>query len=95
MLAVCGGAAQAAGIDYPRLVYPHLEKQLKLATLIRLGWLCRLALVCRAGFYRWHAAGPASPADLALHDAMQRIALEFPCSGWPRMTAELRRRGWG
>ena len=25
---------------------------------------------------------------------MQRIALEFPSYGWPRMTAELRRRGW-
>ena len=29
-----------------------------------------------------------------LRDAIQRIALEFPSYGWPRMTAELRRRGW-
>ena len=25
---------------------------------------------------------------------MQRIALELPSYGWPRMTAELQRRGW-
>jgi hypothetical protein len=25
---------------------------------------------------------------------MQRIALEFPSYGWPRMTEELKRRGW-
>ena len=29
-----------------------------------------------------------------LREAMQRIALEFPSYGWPRMTKELQRRGW-
>ena len=29
-----------------------------------------------------------------MRDALQRIALEFPSYGWPRMTAELQRRGW-
>jgi transposase InsO family protein len=29
-----------------------------------------------------------------LRDAIQRIALEYPAYGWPRMTRELRRRGW-
>src|SRR5262252_5746310 len=29
-----------------------------------------------------------------LGEAMQRIALEFPSYGWPRMTKELQRRGW-
>ena len=31
---------------------------------------------------------------MALRDALQRIALEFPRYGWRRMTAELRRSGW-
>jgi transposase InsO family protein len=31
---------------------------------------------------------------MKLRDAMQRIALEFPSYGWPRMTEELKRRGW-
>lgn len=39
-------------------------------------------------------ASTAAKADMELRDAMQRIALEFPSYGWPRMTAELRRRGW-
>jgi transposase InsO family protein len=29
-----------------------------------------------------------------LRDALQRIALEMPSYGRPRITAELRRRGW-
>jgi len=29
-----------------------------------------------------------------LRDAIQRIALEWPSYGRPRITAELRRRGW-
>ena len=31
---------------------------------------------------------------MKLRDALQRIALEFPRYGWPRMTADLRRRAW-
>jgi len=32
--------------------------------------------------------------ELELRDAIQRIAVEFPSYGRPRITAELRRRGW-
>ena len=31
---------------------------------------------------------------MELRDAIQRIALEWPCYGRPRITAELRRQGW-
>ncbi len=31
---------------------------------------------------------------MELRDAIQRIALEWPSYGRPRITAELRRRGW-
>jgi putative transposase len=56
--------------------------------------MCELAKVSRAGSYRF-VPRPAGPdPDLDLRDALQRIALEFPSYGWPRMTAELRRRGW-
>jgi transposase InsO family protein len=64
------------------------------ATPIPLGRLCRLAHVSRAGYYRWHEAAPAVDADLDLRDEIQRIALESPSYGWPRITAELKRRGW-
>ena len=64
------------------------------ATPIPLERLCRLALVSRAGFYRWQNAPPESDPDLDLRDEIQRIALEFPYYGWPRITRELQIRGW-
>jgi putative transposase len=64
------------------------------ATLIPLERLCVLAQVSRAGFYRWRHAPPAEDADMDLRDEIQRIALEWPCYGWRRVRAELRRRGW-
>ena len=56
--------------------------------------MCALAKVSRAGFYRYHPGVPGPDPDMALRDAIQRIALEFPSYGWPRMTVELKRRGW-
>lgn len=56
--------------------------------------MCELGQVSRAGFYRCRHRAPACDRDVDLRDAIQRIALEFPSYGWPRMTAELRRRGW-
>jgi transposase InsO family protein len=56
--------------------------------------MCALARVSRAGFYRHPAEAPQADRDMAVRDALQRIALEFPTYGWPRMTRELQRRGW-
>ena len=56
--------------------------------------MCDWAGVSRAGFYRTAWTRDVAKADMELRDALQRIALEFPSYGWPRMTAELRRRGW-
>jgi putative transposase len=95
MLAACRRAAETAGVDYARLVYPYLEKEMKLAKAMRLPKLCRLARVSRAGFYRWRKR-PAKPADpdLEVRDTMQRIALEFPCYGSRRIRFALWRRGY-
>jgi putative transposase len=67
---------------------------MSLATPIPVERLCALAQVSRAGFYRWRHAPEAEDADIDLRDEIQRIALEWPCYGWRRVTAELRRRGW-
>ncbi len=56
--------------------------------------MCTLAGVSRAGLYRYRPGLPGLDPDMALRDALQRIALEFPSYGWPRMTVELKRRGW-
>ncbi len=55
----------------------------------------QLGRVSRASFYRFDGnAHPSHDADMDLRDAIQRIALEWPAYGRPRITAELRRRGW-
>ena len=65
------------------------ERGLTIARMVELGG------VSRASFYRF---GPDSrrqaDPDMDLRDVIQRIALEWPSYGRPRITAELRRRGW-
>jgi len=56
--------------------------------------MCGAAQVSRAGYYRFLTSPEAGDTDMDLRDAIQRIALEFPSYGRPRMTAELGRRGW-
>jgi transposase InsO family protein len=56
--------------------------------------MCALAHLSRAGYYRFLTTPAAGDKDLDLRDAIQRIALEFPAYGRPRMTEELHRRGW-
>ena len=56
--------------------------------------MMELGRVSRSGFYRFHEGGQGPDPDMDLRDAIQRIALEWPSYGRPRITAELRRRGW-
>jgi putative transposase len=56
--------------------------------------MCELGQISRAGLYRYEPEEERILEDLDLRDIIQRIALEFPCYGRPRITAELRRQGW-
>ena len=57
--------------------------------------MMELGRVSRASFYRFDENAPSSRnADMDLRDAIQRIALEWPSYGRPRITAELRRHGY-
>jgi transposase InsO family protein len=56
--------------------------------------MVELGRVCRSGFYRFDDVEPGPEADMDLRDAIQKIAVEWPSYGRPRMTQELRRRGW-
>jgi transposase InsO family protein len=57
--------------------------------------MVELGGVSRASFYRFDPDRPPGPdRDMDLRDAIQRISLEWPYYGRPRITAELRRRGW-
>ena len=57
--------------------------------------MVELAQLSRAGFYRFQTPSPTAPdKDMDLRDAIQRIALEWPSYGRPRITAALRHQGW-
>lgn len=56
--------------------------------------MLELGRVSRSSFYRFDPDHKASDRDMELRDAIQRIALEWPCYGRPRITAALRRQGW-
>jgi len=56
--------------------------------------MCEVGQVSRATFYRFDPDREPADEDLDLRDEIQRVALEFPCYGRPRITAELKRRGW-
>ena len=56
--------------------------------------MCQLGGLSRSGFYRIGSKSEDGDRDLELRDAIQRIAVEFPSYGRPRITEELRRRGW-
>jgi putative transposase len=57
--------------------------------------MVELGGVSRASFYRFDGGHhPRPEREMDLRDAIQRVALEWPSYGRPRITAELRRRGW-
>jgi putative transposase len=56
--------------------------------------MMKLGRVSRSGFYRFQRAVPSPDRDMDLRDAIQLIAVEWPSYGRPRITAELRHRGW-
>ena len=55
--------------------------------------MVKLGRVSRSGFYRFQTAKPSPDRDMDLRDAIQKIALQWPSYGRPRITAELRHRG--
>jgi putative transposase len=57
--------------------------------------LCEMTGLSRAGFYRWRVPRQATPVEMELRDEMQKAALEYPAYGSRKMTAELKRRGFG
>jgi putative transposase len=57
--------------------------------------MVELGEVSRSGFYRFDGDRPAGrDGDMELRSVIQRIAVEWPSYGRPRITAELRRQGW-
>lgn len=55
--------------------------------------MAELGSVSRASYYRKPSEVSATDDDMDVRDAVQRIALEWPCYGWRRIQEELVRRG--
>jgi putative transposase len=60
----------------------------------RIDRLCRLAEVGRASFYRSWSQSQPDREEMALRDAIQRLALAHRHYGYRRIGALLRREGW-
>ena len=56
--------------------------------------LCQMTGLSRAGFYRSRLPRLATPVEMEIRDAMQKIAVESPAYGYRRITAELQQRGF-
>lgn len=56
--------------------------------------MCGAAGFSRCGYYRFLDPVKPAPADMELRDQIQKIALEWPCYGSRRITAELKARKW-
>ena len=88
------GVAETAGTGLEGRCLPEIEIPKEGAEALPVKRMCILAGVGRAGFYCF-PSGVSAPADadIELHDTIQRMTLEFPSYGWPRVTVKLKRRG--
>jgi transposase InsO family protein len=95
VLAAHRRTADAAGIEWKSAVYRKIDEEVNVDRGLSIERMVELGRVSRSGFYRFDKdAKPGPDPDMELRDAVQRIALEWPSYGRPRITQELRRRGW-
>jgi transposase InsO family protein len=93
VLAAHRRTADVAGIDWKSAVYRKVAEEVTAGQRLSIERMVELGRISRSGFYRFDE-GAKPDRDMDLRDAIQRIALEWPSYGRPRITAELRRRGW-
>jgi transposase InsO family protein len=95
MLAAHRGTADAAGVDWKSAVNRKIEEEVKAERGLTIERMAELGGISRSSFYRFDEDRKPLPAtDMDLRDALHRVALEWPSYGRPRITAELRERGW-
>jgi transposase InsO family protein len=93
VLAAHRRTADVAGIDWKSAVYRKVAEEVTAGQRLSIERMVELGRVSRSGFYRFDE-NARPDRDMDLRDAIQRMALEWPSYGRPRITAELRRRGW-
>jgi putative transposase len=72
-----------------RLVSQHISDQVQLPVAAILETLD----LSRATHYRHRTSAPQPDPDIELRDHIQRVALDWPCYGYRRISAELHRQG--
>jgi len=92
VLAETRRAADAAGTDWKTAIYRHMQSQAKRAMKRQ---CCERAIwdMWPGGFFRCDSKAETPEDDLDLQGDIQKIAMEYPYYGCPRITAGLKRRG--
>jgi hypothetical protein len=86
VLAVHRRTAEVAGIDWKSAVYRKVAQEVTAGQRLSIERMVELRRVSRSGFYRFDE-GSKPGWDMDLRDAIQRIAVELPSYGRPRITA--------
>jgi len=83
-----------AGADWKSAVYRKVQEEVEKDRGLPVADMVKPGGVSRASFYRNREPNAGTvDRDMDLRDAIQRIALEWPCYGRPRITTELKRQG--
>ena len=72
----------ATGRQWRRTVYQKIREEEKLITN-----LCRVAVVSRAGYYRFVKPVKEKAEEMKVRDAIQKLAVQMPAYGYRRITA--------
>jgi len=70
-----------------------IAQQVKLNDQLSIAQACQALDVSRIDYYRRSIGLIEADSDLELREKIQQIALEMSAYGYPRITAELGRRG--
>src|SRR6185312_2486464 len=93
-LAAYRGVAPGERSAWLDSVYAFIRARAQPQGGLRVGQMCALAQVSRAGYYRhWQACAPRQE-ETGLRDQVQRLSLANRHYGYRRIAALLRREGW-
>lgn len=75
-----------------------IEKEQENENHLSISRACSALGVSRDGYYGWverkQSPNPQDPYEMDLRNEIQKIAVEFPCYGYRRISRELDRRGY-
>ena len=76
-------------------MYRKVQEEVKAGGKLTVERMVKRGRVSRSGFYRFDDAEPRPDPDMDLRDAIQKIAVEWPAYGRPRVPANCANAGGG